>query len=222
MHIATRDRITAGSAIELLQTSIDGFGDPGAAWRAGHRVMGALRPVREAIPFLGEALTAHPFLTAEAERVARTLGLLEVRWYHAFEDNGRVLYALTRGADLLRRGRGDPVALRDGLREAAAIDLFGRRPEQRLVLELSGRSRGHACSRVGVVRAGSTYDATAAVAAVAVSAVLEGAIPPGGHWAGSVLALSSLESVAALCRDLSIEILEQPLAAYVEVEDGVV
>jgi hypothetical protein len=165
-----RDRFTAAAAADYLATA-DGFGEPRAAWRHGARAPRALAPlVAATLPFFPEPVSAQPYLSSETERMARDLGIDEVDWYSVFAGQ-RVLA-------VLRQSGADP----ERLRLAAELDLFGRSAYHLLVLELTG-----AVTRTVVLRGTGASALTGSVAAVAVRAVLSGAVPPGVHHAAEVL-----------------------------------
>lgn len=182
-YVGGRDRFTHAAAADYVTTGAE-FGEPLAAWRHGARVPRALAPlVGVPLPFFPEPVTAQPYLSGETERVARDLGLDEVDWYSVF--TGQHVLAALRQPDA------DRSRMAERLRRAADLDLFGRSAYQLLVLELTGTA-----SRTVVLRGTGASALTGAVAAVAVRAVLAGAVPPGVHHAAEVL--DPAESVALL------------------------
>jgi hypothetical protein len=219
-YVATLDRMTPSSAREFL-LSVAGDSRANAGWRAGARVAGALEPLhRVRLPFFPGEVTAYPYLSAETERLARAAGLDEVRWYHVFEADGRVVAALGRLQQELRRGA-DPAALAVELVRAVDMEMFGRAPAQQLVFGLDGRARGEPASRVAVLRAASTYELTATVTALAVAAVLRGAVPAGAHLAAEVLDPAIVAGLPVRPGVSGLHLLDGPLAGYALAEQGV-
>jgi hypothetical protein len=184
-YIGGRDRFTRTGAADYLDASA-GDGHPLAAWRGGRRVPAALDPreFTHLAPF-GAAVTALPYLSAETERMARAVGLTEVDWYSVFVGE-RVLAALRRGG----ADDPDPAA---ALCRAADLDVFGHRPYQLLVFEVTGAD---GTTRTTVVRGSGAGALTGAAAALAVRAVAAGDVPAGVHHAADVL--DAVASVAVL------------------------
>ncbi|MET9263800.1 saccharopine dehydrogenase NADP-binding domain-containing protein [Amycolatopsis sp. NPDC004079] len=175
-----RDRFTAASAADYLAALRSGYGESFAAWRGGTRVDNALRPMVDAvIPFFPRPVTAQPFLSTEAERVARSLRLDELSWYTVF-DGPQVQLALGR-----MPARGAPAAvseLAETLCAAAELDLFGHEPYQLFVLHADGES-----GRRTLILRGGASALTGATAAVAARCLLEGERPDGVRFAGEFL-----------------------------------
>jgi len=221
-YAAAFDGFTPGAAAEFLLSLDGGDGEAGAAWRGGARAPGALRPVpRLELPFFDRPLAAFPYLSAETERVAGALGLDEVRWYQVFEADGRMHAALPRLRESLARGAALAGAAAE-LTRVAELDLFGRRPRQQLVLQLDGEAGGRPRSRVAVLDAAGTYELTGAVAALAVGAVLRGEAPAGAHLAADALDPAVVERLRGAPAVTGLHLLDGPLAAYAEVEQGAV
>ena len=161
----------------------DWYGETLAAWAGGRRRRNAL-PVREDVEVAGfpGRVTTMPFLTADAERLARSAGLEDLHWYNVFVGNALRL-TLTR---LRGRVRGDAATLAaivDEISAAAALDLAGLDPFYSMAFTVH-RSNG---IDTAVLRTPSSFELTAATAAYAVRAVLSGVIAPGLHYADDVL-----------------------------------
>ncbi|WP_280402778.1 saccharopine dehydrogenase NADP-binding domain-containing protein [Nocardia carnea] len=184
-----------------LALSLDGSGDDHwygetlAAWSGGRRRRNAL-PVREDIEVAGfpGRVTTMPFLTADAERFARTTGLDDLHWYNVFV--GRALrLTLTR---LRGRVGSDPAtlaAVADEIGAAAALDLAGLDPFYLMAFTVYRPDRVD----TAVLRTPSSFELTAATAAYAAEAVLAGKVPAGLHYADEVLdPRALLDAVAAL------------------------
>ncbi|MDH6577690.1 saccharopine dehydrogenase NADP-binding domain-containing protein [Kitasatospora sp. MAP5-34] len=155
------------------------FGESLAAWRHGRRVSRALCAQDAAeLPYFPAAVSLQPYLSTEAERLARALGLDELDWFNVFPGRHvrELLAALTGGRVQL----GDAA---DRLVRAAELDLTGRRPYYRMVFALESPS-GAATAVLGT---GDSYRLTAAVGALAVAATLAGDVPAGLHYAAEVL-----------------------------------
>jgi Saccharopine dehydrogenase NADP binding domain len=155
-----------------------------AAWSGGEYAARSLtRLVNVELPFFPGRVTAHPYLSLEAERLACALSLPEVRWYNVFT-----------GENLLRAlatGRGsEPEGLRassEALMCAAELDLVGRTPFQSFVYRLEGDTSVGPLHRTLVLRVRDASQATGAVAALTALAVSAGEVAPGGHFAAEVL-----------------------------------
>ncbi|WP_067651946.1 saccharopine dehydrogenase NADP-binding domain-containing protein [Nocardia harenae] len=171
------------------------YGETLAAWSGGRRRRNAL-PVREDVEVAGfpGRVTTMPFLTADAERLARSTGLAELHWHNVFIGSTlRLTLSRLRG-----RVPADPAALAPIVAEigaAAELDLAGLDPFYLMAFTL------HRADRVdtAVLRTPSSFELTAATAAHTVAAVLSGAITPGLHYADDVLdSRGLLDAVAAL------------------------
>ncbi|WP_181019836.1 saccharopine dehydrogenase [Nonomuraea typhae] len=167
VYTGGRDRLTPAAAEDVLLSR--GYGEALAAWRGGVRVSRALTPAEDvALPYFPERVSLHPYLTTEAERLARRLSVGESHWY-TVTSKERVL-ALARGsaADLER---------------AAALELAGRAPYYAMLFQAVGPSGTGTLA----LRTADTAALTAAVAAHAAEEVLAGAVRPGAHYAADVL-----------------------------------
>ncbi|MEV6033894.1 saccharopine dehydrogenase NADP-binding domain-containing protein [Nonomuraea sp. NPDC052116] len=180
------DRLTPAAAGDFLLAGQEERGAALAAWRDGARVARALTPVHDVqLPYFPGPVTAYPYLSAEAERVAAELGLAEARWYNVITGDGVLAAASTAGraADLTR---------------AAELELAGRTPYYVLLFQLSGPHG----TRTLALRTHDSYALTAAVAAHAAMAVLRGEVAAGLHQADAVLdparVLADLEPVAKI------------------------
>ncbi|WP_280418110.1 saccharopine dehydrogenase NADP-binding domain-containing protein [Nocardia carnea] len=159
------------------------YGETLAAWCGGGRRRNAL-PVREDVEIAGfpGRVTTMPFLTADAERLARSTGLAELHWHNVFVGTALRL-TLTR---LRGRVRSDPAVLAGIAEEigaAAERDLAGLDPFYLMAFTVH-RPSG---TTTAVLRTPSSFALTAATAAHTVEAVLSGAVAPGLHYADEVL-----------------------------------
>jgi Saccharopine dehydrogenase NADP binding domain len=178
-YIGGRDRFSATAAVDYLAAGAE-FGQPRIAWRLGRRVP-ALATLSCTPPYFPEPVTALPYLGVETERLAAELGLAEVDWFSVF--------AGARVAHILSRSTGG----RDGasaLCRAAAVDLFGHRPYQLLVFELT-----HLGTRTLMLRGTGASALTGAMAALAVVAVLDRTVPEGAWHASEVLDAGAVAKV---------------------------
>src|SRR5207247_2416381 len=95
-YVGGRDRFTETAALDYLAVDA-GYGEPLALWRDGRRIPRGLTPLVDAdLPYFPEPVTVQPYLATETERLARALGLAEVRWYSVFAGE-RVLAAMRGG-----------------------------------------------------------------------------------------------------------------------------
>lgn len=182
VYVGGRDGLTGAAAADYLAALDDGFGESLAAWRNGRPAARALEPLRDVqLPFFPARVTAHPYLSREAERLARNLRLVHMDWYNVF-DGPHALAALRR-----LQGAGRETWAAAELSRAAALDLFGRAPYQLMVFILEGEHGGVPAVHTLVLRAGSGSELSGAVAAAATEAVLERSIDPGVHFAADAL-----------------------------------
>lgn len=188
--------LTGVSAADYLLSLERGYGTPGACWRDGRVVPGALDPVPDAvIDGAARPLTAYPYLTEELLRQAHALGLAEARWYNAF-DGYRLREALSRHR---HPKAGDLRAAAEAIARASALDAAGRTPYHVLWAVLEGVAQAGVTVRRSVMIKGIDGSAlTGEVAALAVREVLRGTVPRGAHQACDVLAPDLV--VAALRR----------------------
>jgi hypothetical protein len=219
-YVAILDRFSHGAAADYL-AGLD-QSEPCAAWRAGARARQALRRLNDVdLPFFTARVAAYPYLNDEAERTARHLALDESDWYAVFE--GRHVpamltrFATAKPCDEFALGRG--VA---ELMDAAALDVAGRAPYQRLLFELAGAAAGRQSKKSLVLWGTSTPRITAAVAALATEAAVHGDIAFGAHFADDVLDPTAV--VLALRSPpycVQIDIAEGSLASAAAATEGV-
>ncbi|WP_030411354.1 saccharopine dehydrogenase NADP-binding domain-containing protein [Streptomyces sp. NRRL S-1448] len=175
------DRFTATGAADYLDGVLDGPNEPLAAWRDGARRSGALtRLSGQRLPHFVREVTAHPYLDAEGERLARDLSLTHGSWYTAVD--GVQLPAVLDAA----RGLDRDCAVA-GLCRATALDIAGRTPYVTLLAQLDGTADGQPATRTAVLRAPGIAPLTGAVTAVAALAVLCGEVPSGARCADAAL-----------------------------------
>jgi hypothetical protein len=202
------EELSVTAALDYLDALRDGFGAGAAAWLDGRRVSQALPPGEPAsLPFFPRPVVAQPYLTAESERLARALGLRELRCYSVF-DGSHVLATLPQA--MLTRDA--PALVR-----AARLDACGQVSYQILLFELHGTRAGQAVCRSLFVKARSGVALTGAAAAVGVRALGEQELP--AHVHEFALALEPCAAVARLRASadiLAFEIFDEPLADFDE------
>ncbi|MER7169271.1 saccharopine dehydrogenase, partial [Micromonospora sp. NPDC000207] len=196
-HLGGRDRFTPAAAGDYLAGMRDRSSRSAAAWIDGRSVPGRLAPLRDVeIPYFPGRVTAHPFLSAEAQWLGETLGVDEVHWYHVFDGD--------RALSVLGRVDADAPDAAEQVVRAAGLDLFGRPAYQVMVFQLDGESAGRPRTRVLVLRGADSYRLTASAAVLAVEELLAGRIPDGVGHAGRVLdpqrALDRLAAAPAVHR----------------------
>ncbi|WP_329130614.1 saccharopine dehydrogenase NADP-binding domain-containing protein [Streptomyces sp. NBC_00670] len=174
--------------LSLTSGGADGaaYGEALAAVRDGRRVPRALRTAEdtEHAVFPGR-VAVQPYLSGESERLAHALGLDRLDWYNVHP--GPAVRALLGRLPASLAAGEDPAALADRLLLAADLDLAGRTPYYVMDFLLSGTASGRPATAGLTLRTASSYRLTAAVGALAVDAVLRGAVPPGVHFACDVL-----------------------------------
>jgi hypothetical protein len=169
------DRFSLGGATDYLAAVNGPASRAFAVWRNGARVERAgVPPIEGEIPYFPGVATGVPYLSPEMERLASRLGLAELVFYMVFP--GRRVRAALAAA-----GSGSVDA--QALVTASELDLFGHSRYQRLVFQL----RGEATAPTTVLSGKGSSELTAATAAMTALAVLDGAIPPGVHFAADVL-----------------------------------
>lgn len=209
------DRFTPAAAADYVCSLSDGSGEALAAWRGGAVVSRAAKPRSDVeLAYFPGRVDAHPFLSAEAVRLARVLVLADLEWYGVFD--GRHTLAALRGLQ-------DPEARDVGaaaarLVEAADLDLFGRSPYQIMSFALECRGDGEAV-RTLMLRARDGYALSGAFAALAAGSALDGAVPDGVHAAADVLEPAA--TVAALRDSDAVEAFELSATGATAVEEGV-
>jgi hypothetical protein len=212
-YVGLVDRLTPAGAGDYLLSLGGGHGVAQAAWRRGARVARALDPVPDAaLPFFPGRVSAYPFLSTEAERLATSLTLEELSWYNVFDGGGRLLGALGRLTSAMV-GEADLDAAGKELVQAAELDLFGREPYQLLLFQLDGVAGGEPRTRTLLLRGTDTYELTGFVAAVAAVAIRDGQVLPGLYYATE--ALDAADVVARLRRVPAVaafEVLDGPIA----------
>lgn len=221
-HIGSRDRFTPAAAADYLLSLGNGYGEAGTALRGGRRSAAALRPLTDAeLPFFPRRVNAYPYLTTEAERLARALRLTDVDWYNVFDGGADLLALVGRLQEGVAAGSDLTAAAADLVR-AAELDLFGEAPYQLLVFQLRGEAGGSPRARTLVVRAVDTYRLTALVAALSAAALTRGEIRPGPHYAADVLEPGLAETLAASPVITAFELLDGAGLAGAAMEEGAI
>ncbi|MEV1082856.1 saccharopine dehydrogenase NADP-binding domain-containing protein [Streptomyces sp. NPDC050211] len=183
VHAGGLDRFTPAAAGDYVASLSNGYGRSLAAWRHGRVRSGVLpRRERQHLPYFTGPVTAHPYLSAEMERLAKRLGLIDLDWYNVFAGD-QVLAALGRAG----RHPGDAAGAVTELIAAADRDLLVHHPYQLFVVRLDGTAGGRPAGRTLVLRAADSYRLTGCVTALATVAVLDRGVPAGVHFAGEVL-----------------------------------
>jgi hypothetical protein len=217
-HICVRDYFTPAAAADFLYSLRSKDVEPLAAWRKGVRVSRALQPLIEVeLPFFPGRVNAHPYITGETERLARSLELDEVRWYSIF-DSGQMSKTLGR---LQGNLNDEEDAAAKELSRAAEMDLFGRIPNQTLVFCLKGDRTDESIVRTLVARSNSTFELTAAVTVITVSAALTGNFRPGVYFAADVLdATTVVDYLRGSASFTSFELIDGVAATDPEADEG--
>ncbi|BCJ69206.1 NAD(P)H-binding protein [Polymorphospora rubra] len=210
------DRFSPAAAADMVASLHDGYGEALAGWRAGAAAPRTVEPLVDVSlpPFPGR-VTAYPFLTGEARRLAVELGVRDGAWFNVFAGRQTlaVLNRLRTGSVGADPGDADGGTAAVRLARAAEVDLAGQRPYQLMVVEIAD-DRG---SRTLTLRADDGYRLTATVAVEAAAAVLAGAVPPGAWLAADLLDPAAV--VDRLRRDAActvFEVTDGPRAAAVE------
>ncbi|MGW6377084.1 saccharopine dehydrogenase NADP-binding domain-containing protein [Rhodococcus sp. NPDC055112] len=232
-HVGGLERFTSIAAQDLVLSVFDArvgelpgdeggrawYGESLAAWRGGRRASRALLPVSDTeLPYFPGTVSLQPYLSSGCERVGTMLALTELDWY--------TVSGGTRLGTVLSKLRGLPTSRRPALAAAAKelcaaaeLDLAGRDPYHLMAFHLAGQREGHSVRRSVVLRTSDSYRLTSATAALAVRALLDGAIAPGVQFVDTVLDPAAF--VAGLDRLGAIDYLRVVDGAPGVVEEGV-
>jgi hypothetical protein len=167
-YVGGRDRFTVTAAADYFQGGST-FGVPRMVLRDGRRTPEGT-PQPEQLPFFPEKATSTAFLSTETERLCSQLGIPSASWYSVFA--GEHVAAVMRGA-----------ADAEALSRAAALDAFGRRTYQLLVVELASTTG----AKTVVLRGCGASELTGEFAALTAGMAAAGRIPAGAHHAGEIL-----------------------------------
>ncbi|WP_435105102.1 saccharopine dehydrogenase NADP-binding domain-containing protein [Arhodomonas sp. AD133] len=172
-------RFTPAAARDFLSSLENGHGESGALWRDGRRVSRAASALSDVeLPLFPARSDAHPFLSAEMERLAEALQLDELSSFNVFPAE-RVLRVLAQWQAREPDGSLTLDDARDGLVRASELDLAGLSPYQVMFFEMAGEHEGQSVS-VGLgVHARDGYRLTALAASLAVTEILDGQLPCG-------------------------------------------
>lgn len=179
------DRLSPIAAADVIASLHDGSGESLAMWRYGRRARSALTPLADVeLPLLPGPASAVPYLSSEAQRLARDLGLEELFWYNVYPGM-QTLAALNRAQ--AGGGHRDNSSIVGDLVRSVEIDLAGRSPYLVALAQLDGEMDGHSVTRSLLLRANEPTELNGMVAALATSALLTHDVPRGLHNAAEVL-----------------------------------
>lgn len=175
--------LSVDSSGETAGLDGDWYGETLASWRNGRRRRKSLSP-RENVEIAGfpGLVTVMPFLSADAERLARSTGLAELQWFNVFVGE-QLRLALGRLRGRVERNPGAFAKAVSSVVDAAELDLAGIAPFYSMAFSATLRDE----VRTALLRTHSSFDLTAAVAVATVSAMLDGSVPPGLHFADEIL-----------------------------------
>ncbi len=221
-YVGTMDRLTPAGAADYLLSLGGAYGEARGAIRGGIRVERELEPrTGVELPYANNRVDVYPYLSFESARLPELTGLTEIDWYNVFDGGAHMMNCLSRLQGAMR-GESDLAAAAGELTRAAALDLFGRDPFQLMLFEVTGTDdAGRPATRSLALRAGDTYALTGLVGALAVLAVLDGAVPPGVHFGSDVLDAQSV--LAALRAEPAVgllEVVDRPILAARAMEEG--
>lgn len=187
-YVGGQDRFTVTAAADYFRGG-SSFGAARTVLRDGMRVPETRSTNDASLPFFPERASAMAFLSTEVERVCARLGIGEASWYSVF--TGEHVTAAVRVPT------GDGTA--EALARAAALDSFGRRTYQLMVLEMATSLQ----TRTLVLRGRGASELTGEFAALATHAVARKWIPAGVHHTGEIL--DPVQTVAQLRDCASVE-----------------
>lgn len=204
VYVGGAAAIGALSAVDALLTRGPGFGTALAAWRGGAVAEHALRPLRSvALPGFRGRVHAWPFLSAEAEVLARELGVDELRNYTVYVSEN-IPEALARAWEADE----SPVETHvPSVVAAAEADIAVDGPWYTVLIHARPRQRrAGAPSRV-LLRTPDSYALSGVVAAIAAMMLAQGDVAPGAGAAGDRLDAGAVAALLAhdpLVEELSI------------------
>ncbi len=175
-------RSTPVAAVDTLLTRGREFGLAGAQWRAGRVHEGVLSGLDAVtLPGFPQPVTARPFLSAEAQRLARSADVGRLRAYTVF--------ASDRVPDLLAAAWAGVQSVEEhaGALTAAADQDTAEHGQWFTLLAAARRPPGASGPVRVLLTAPDPSTLSGAVVALAVRAVLAGQVPPGVHHAAEVL-----------------------------------
>jgi hypothetical protein len=219
-YFCIRDNFSPSSARDFLLSLRDGYGAFASVWQDGVRITRSAQPQRESeLAYFPRPVMIFPFLSREAERVARELQLRQLCCYSVLEP-GQMPALLAQ----LRTGyTADMNAASDALCRAAEFDLLGCEPHQLFVYRMEGEMRGETVTQTAIFRGYKTAAVTAAVAYTAAAAILQDKVPPGLHFAAQVLeAEPTIAALRSFPGVRSIQRIEQGLEVSAGIEEGLV
>jgi len=218
-YVGGRDHLSQAGAVDYILSIGQADGEALAIWQNGGRVARALTPLTDAVaPFFPPGVTAYPYLSAETERLARALNLVEVRWYNVFEGR-HMLKALGRlqGAML---GQTDVDDAASDLSKAAELDLFGLTRYQLFYLQLEGELNGQPVSRGILLQGAGAHELTGCMSALATVAVLNGEFSPGLYFTGEALRPCAVEQLRRMPEVTAFQVIETAAESDLLVEEG--
>ncbi len=221
-YVGVMDRLTPAGAVDYLLSLRSRDEESQAVWLDGRRVARAATAMTDVeLPFFPGRVTAYPYLGYEAQRLATDLGLTEVRWHAVFDGGAAMMATLSRLQGAMS-GESDLEGAARELAAAADLDMFGKRPYQLMVFELSGAGPdGGDRTRTLLVRSDSTSELTGTVCALAATQVLDGRVPPGAYLAAEGLDGPALvEALRGSGAVRAFELFDGAAAAVSTVEEG--
>lgn len=193
VYHGVRDTFGPAAAYDFVAGILSGDDVPSAAWRDGVRHGAVRRQTDLHLPHFPNPVTAQPYLSPEACRTARVLGLGSGTWYTVF-DGERLSAALqqvpgTAATEIAKTA--------EKVSRAAELDVLGRMPHATLLFQLDGRTAGRQVTRSLILRADRAAALVAAAAVPAIAAVAAHRVPPGVHFVTDVLPPAEVVSYLA-------------------------
>jgi hypothetical protein len=209
------DRFTLAGAEDYLVGVLGDTTEPLAALRHGVIQSGVLyRRTQAQLPFFPRELTLLPYVDSECRQVAQALSLAEGSWYVAV-DGQHLAVALddARAAD--------PRTAALGLCRASALDVAGRKPYVRFLIQLEGLIQGVSATRTALLQAPGIASLTGATAAAVTLVLQEGGLPRGVHAAAALPDPQRIvERLATLADACELTVFEHAVDELTEVVGG--
>ncbi|PWU30669.1 hypothetical protein DK254_11395 [Pseudomonas sp. RW407] len=202
-----REPCSSAGGADVLLSALGGFGTPNTHWYDGQVQALVLPPGTEELPGFPELAHRSSYLTNELLQLAQALELREASFCNVFS-NPELPTLIASLCQRLSQSH-DPHSLQQAVAQlvrAADLELQGRTPYYRLVVELEGwRSQQPYCQRA-VLRSHDSYSLSATVAVCATVRLLEDDAWSGAHWAAQALQPATVIDAVLqqACNDLSL------------------
>jgi hypothetical protein len=214
MYTGVLDRFTSAGADDYLAGVFGEGSEPLAAWQNGGPRSGMLtRQNQVALPFFSRDLTLLPYLDGEGQAVARSISLVNGRWYIALD--GEYLPDALSAAVLP-----DRVAAVRTLCRASALDTAGRQPYVKFLVQLDGHISGMPATRTALLQAPGIAALTGSVTAAVTIALIHNQVPLGVNSAAALPDPVTVVEVLKAIADCELSLFDKSIAELADVVGG--